>query len=171
MYITAIDFETAWYAPHSAIALGVTRILDGKVVDTTSWLFRPPGRRVYIRPDFIAIHGITPDQLEDKPDFFGVWHEIAPYLENTKMLLAHNARFDRNVLYATAEHYGINLPSFDWVCTVNVARSKWPDIENHKLNTVSKHLGIELNHHDAASDAHACANIYLRACEADTKAA
>ncbi|MDF3024853.1 MAG: polymerase epsilon subunit-like 3-5 exonuclease, partial [Alphaproteobacteria bacterium] len=60
---------------------------------------------------------------------------------------------------------------FDWVCTVNVARSKWPELANHKLNTVSKHLNIELNHHDAASDAHACANIYLRACEADIKAA
>ena len=166
MYVTAIDFETAWYQPQSAIALGITRIRDNEVVETKSWLFRPPGKRVYIRPDFIAIHGIRPEHLKDKPDFAGVWPEIAPYFETASMLLAHNASFDRNVLYATAEHYGITLPAFDWNCTVRIARQRWPELENHKLNTVSQHLGIELQHHDAASDAHACANIYLRAAKA-----
>lgn len=162
-YVTAIDFETAWYQPHSAIALGISRIHDGEVFETRSWLFRPPGRRVYIRPDFTAIHGIRPEELEDKPDFFDIWHEMAPYFENASMLLAHNAAFDRNVLYGTAEHYGITLPVFDWNCTVRISRATWPDIENHKLSTVCAHLGIPLNHHDAASDAHGCAQIYLRA--------
>lgn len=171
MYITAIDFETAWYQPHSSIALGISRILDGKVIETRSWLYRPPGRRVYIRPDFIAIHGIKPADLEDKPDFAGVWPEIAPYFESASMLLAHNAWFDKNVLYGTTQHYGIELPAFDWNCTVRIARTTWPDLENHKLNTVCAHLGIDLDHHDAASDAHGCANIYIRASEASKKAA
>ncbi|MBI1214613.1 MAG: hypothetical protein GC185_02200 [Alphaproteobacteria bacterium] len=164
--ITAIDFETAWYQPHSAIALGLSVIRGGVVTETRSWLFRPPGSRgrpAYIRPDFIAIHGIRPEDLEGKPDFSGVWPEIMPYLEQSRTLLAHNARFDRNVLYATADHYGINLPSFDWVCTVDVSRVTWPGLENHKLSTVCRHLDIPLDHHDAASDAHGCANIYLRA--------
>jgi DNA polymerase-3 subunit epsilon len=161
--VTAIDFETAWYQPHSAIAVGLSVIKDRMVTQTRSWLFRPPGRRVYIRPDFIAIHGIRPEDLEDKPDFEGVWPEIMPYLEQTGLLLAHNARFDRNVLYATADHYGINLPSFDWVCTVDVARATWPELDNHKLSTVCSHLEIPLNHHDAASDAQGCAHIYLKA--------
>lgn len=170
-YVTAIDFETAWYQPHSSIALGISRIKDGVVVETKSWMYRPPGRRIYIRPDFIAIHGIRPEHLEDKPDFSGVWEEIAPYLETASMLVAHNAWFDRNVLYGTAEHYGINLPAFDWNCTVRIARATWPDLENHKLNTVAAHLGIALNHHDAASDAEACANIYIKASGIREKAA
>jgi DNA polymerase-3 subunit epsilon len=166
MTLLAIDFETAWYQPHSAIALGVTRVQDGAVVETKSWLFRPPGDRIYIRRDFTAIHGITAADLTNKPHFPGVWPEMLPYFENAKILVAHNARFDRNVLYATAEHYGINLPAFDWVCTVNVARSVWPQLPNHKLPTVSGHLGIALDHHDPASDAEACARIYLGACAA-----
>jgi len=171
--ITAIDFETAWFRPHSAIAVGLSVIEDGAVVETRSWLFRPPGSRhkpVYIRPEFIDIHGIRPEDLEDKPDFSGVWPEIMPYVERTETFLAHNARFDRNVLYATADHYGITLPTFDWVCTVDVSRVTWPDLENHKLSTVCRHLGIPLDHHDAASDAHGCANIYLRASSLRSKA-
>ena len=170
-FVIAIDFETAWYRPHSAIALGITRIKDDKIYDSHSWLFRPPGNNIYIRPEFIDIHGIRPEHLRGKPNFEGIWPEIAPYFEDAQMLLAHYAPFDRNVLYSTAEHYGITLPAFDWVCTVNVSRVKWPDLENHKLNTVCKHLDIELNHHDAGSDAHACANIYLRALEMAEKAA
>lgn len=167
MYVTAIDFETAWYQPHSAIAVGISRIEDGKVIETRSWLFRPPGRRVYIRPNFIDIHGIRPEHLEDKPDFSGVWPEIAPYLESASMLVAHNAWFDRNVLYATADHYGITLPAYDWACTVRISKVKWPDIENHKLSTVCSHLGIPLKHHDPASDAHGCAQIYIEAAKLD----
>lgn len=163
MKIIALDFETAWYKAYSAIALGVSIIEDNEVIETKSWMFRPPGKRVYIRPDFIDIHGITPEQLKDKPTFLGVWPEIAPYLEDVDCVLAHNASFDRNVLYSTAEFYGINLPNLDWLCTVRISRATWPDIENHKLSTVCAHLGIPLNHHDAASDAHGCAQIYLRA--------
>jgi DNA polymerase III subunit epsilon len=170
MYVTAIDFETAYYAAHSSIALGISRIKDGQVIETRSWLFRPPGRSIYIRRDFIDIHGITAQDLIDKPHFDGVWPEMAPYFESATRLLAHNARFDRNVLYSTAEHYGINLPAFDWVCTVNVARAKWPDLENHKLPTVCRHLGIALNHHDPASDAQACANIYIHASRSEQPA-
>jgi DNA polymerase-3 subunit epsilon len=166
--ITAIDFETAWYRPHSAIALGLTRIEDGKIVETRSWLCRPPGKgRIYIRPEFIALHGITPERLAGKPEFPGVWPEIEPYFKDVDILLAHNARFDRNVLYSTAYHFNMELPAFNWVCTVDVSRVTWPDLENHKLSTVARHLEIPLNHHDAASDAEACANIYLRAMEVE----
>lgn len=164
MDILAIDFETAWYQANSAIALGLSRIRNNAVIETRSWLFRPPGDRIYIRRDFTDIHGITAADLNDKTHFPGVWPEMLPYFESAKILLAHNAAFDRNVLYATAEHYGINLPAFDWLCTVKISRATWPHLQNHKLPTVSGHLGIALDHHDAASDAEACARIYLGAC-------
>lgn len=129
-----------------------------------TWLCRRPKRiHALLPPSILKPHGTSPEDLEDKPDFEGIWPEVMPYLEQTDLLLAHNARFDRNVLYATADHYGINLPRFDWVCTVDVSRATWPHLVNHKLSTVCSHLEIPLNHHDAASDAHGCANIYLRA--------
>jgi DNA polymerase-3 subunit epsilon len=161
---TAIDFETAYYARDSAIALGLCVIENGAVIETRSWLFRPPGPRIYIRPDFIDIHGIRPEHLKDKPHFPGVWPEIAPYLQHTS-LLAHNAGFDRTVLHAVAKTYGLDLPRFTWSCTVNLSRVTWPGLQNHKLPTVAAHLNIPLLHHDPASDAEACARIFLRAGE------
>lgn len=164
MRTVAIDFETANYPRNSAIALGLSVIENDKIVETKSWLFRPPGTRIYIRPDFIDIHGIRPEHLKDKPDFSGIWaEEISEYLRYADTLIAHNAGFDRSVLYAVAEHYDIGLPAYSWKCTVNLSRVMWPGLFNHKLPTVCEHLGITLIHHDPASDAEAAAKIYLAA--------
>jgi DNA polymerase-3 subunit epsilon len=160
--VVALDFETANYPRDSAIALGISVIEDNTVKETRSWLFRPPGNSIYIRADFIKIHGIRPADLKDKPHFDGVWREIEPYLDNTDLLIAHNAGFDRSVLYGVADRYGIALPRYNWQCTVNIARRTWPQLVNHKLPTVCGHLGIQLKHHDPASDAEACSKIFLR---------
>ncbi len=159
--IVAIDFETANYPRESAIALGISVIEAGIVAETRSWLFRPPGNRIYIRPDFIDIHGIRPQDLKDKPWFDTLWPEMAAYMPEGATLIAHNAGFDRTVLHAVAAHYGIALPHYQWKCTVNISRAQWPGLMNHKLPTVSAHLGIALRHHDPASDAEASARIYL----------
>lgn len=48
------------------------------------------------------------------------------------------------------------------LCTVRTSKTLFPEFENHKLNTVSKKLGISLdNHHNALDDSLACANILL----------
>lgn len=44
--------------------------------------------------------------------------------------------------------------------TLSLARKNLKALPNHKLNTVADHYGIELDHHDALSDARACALIY-----------
>ncbi len=49
-------------------------------------------------------------------------------------------------------HYG---------CTVQLSRKAFEGLTNYKLNTVAEALGFPLNHHDALSDALACANIML----------
>jgi DNA polymerase-3 subunit epsilon len=159
--VVALDFETANYPRNSAIALGISIVQDNVIAERKAWLFRPPGNSIYIRPDFIAIHGIRPADLRDKPHFPGIWPELEACLEGADLLIAHNAGFDRSVLYGATQHYGIDLPRYNWQCTVNIARTAWPHLPNHKLPTVCKHLGIELKHHDPASDAAACARIFL----------
>jgi DNA polymerase-3 subunit epsilon len=159
--VVALDFETANYPRDSAIALGISIIQDNVITERKSWLFRPPGNSIYIRPDFIKIHGIRPADLKDKPRFQGVWSEVEALIKGADLLIAHNAGFDRSVLYGVTQHYNIELPRYNWQCTVNIARAAWPHLPNHKLPTVCEHLGIELKHHDPASDAEACARIFL----------
>ena len=156
--IVAIDFETANYNAHSAIAVGIAVIEGREIIADKSWLIRPP--RMSFTPAFIDIHGIHPEDVKDKPQFPDIWNELEPYLQGAKMV-AHNAMFDRRVLEATAQHYEIILPSMEWICTVQISRRRWPDLPRHKLNIVCEHLQIPLNHHDAGSDALAAAKIYL----------
>ena len=64
-------------------------------------------------------------------------------------------------------------PTFDalpglnasYACTVEISRKVWPDLPNHKLDTVAGHLGFTFRHHQALDDARACARIVCAAAE------
>lgn len=76
----------------------------------------------------------------------------------------HNASFDCSVLRYTLDAAGLAYPDLDYHCTYRLAK-KTLLLPNHKLNTVSQHFGIQLEHHQAESDAKAAALIALRLCE------
>ena len=70
--------------------------------------------------------------------------------------------FDMRVLASCLRAYGIVWkPSASYACTCSMGRKCYPDLPNHKLNTMCSHLQISLNHHDAASDSHACAELLV----------
>ncbi|TDB38032.1 MAG: exonuclease [Actinobacteria bacterium] len=154
----AIDFETATASRDSACALGIAVIEDGAVAATASWLMRPPGNRY--DPRNIGVHGITPSQTLLAPSYAELYGSIEPFLAG-RHVLAHSASFDVSVLRAVHDHYRIPLPNTHYACSVALARRAFPYLHNHKLPTVCDHCGIELQHHDAASDAIACARIAL----------
>ena len=160
MNFTAIDFETANYSRASACALGITVVRDYEIVESKAWLICPP--KLYFRPDFIDIHGITPDDVRNKPKWNELWPEISKYISG-QMLVAHNAPFDISVMKAMLDEYGISHPSYSHFCSCKLSRRVWPALSNHRLNTVSEHLSIALKHHDAYDDAAACAQIILHA--------
>lgn len=159
-----LDFETANYDAASAIALGLCAVdTAGEIVFKQSWLMRPEGK-LFIRRDFIDIHGITPDMVRDAPTFRDLWPVFSPWFDEAPLLVAHNAGFDRRVLYGTMTRAELVTPDKNWLCTVQLSRRSWPGLYNHKLSTVSQHIGFDLNHHDAGSDSEACAHI-LRAAD------
>lgn len=158
MDFAAIDFETATAQRDSACSVAVVEIKDGRLKESFSALIRPPENRYN---EFnIGIHGITPADTASAPDFAGIWPELATHLEN-RIVVAHNARFDMGVLSACLTAAGLRAPSFSYADTVAIARRAWPDLRNHKLDTVSAFLGITFRHHDALEDARACAAIPL----------
>lgn len=154
----AIDFETATREANSACALGLAIVTGGRVTRTESWLIQPPFNEYEYRNTLI--HGLGPSDTELAPDFAEVWWELAPLLA-AGPLLAHNAAFDIRVLRALIASYELVTPAYDYACTVSLARKAFPELINHKLNTVCDHCGIVLMHHDAASDAAACACVAL----------
>jgi len=159
MNFIAIDFETANGDPISACALGVIVVQNGRIVKEKSYLLKPYNN--WFSKYNVAVHGITHDRVKDAPRFGDIWHEIAPDIENAEFIVAHNAGFDMNVLRKCLMFADIagRLPGS--VCTVQLSKKKLPELHNHKLNTLAEHFGIQLNHHEALSDARAAALIML----------
>ena len=154
--VVALDFETSDKYADSACALGMSRMEDGRVVDNWYSLIRPPRSTVY----FTEIHGLTWDMLKDQPTFAELWPQIASFLRGAELLVAHNASFDRRVLLGCCRAFGIEAPDIPFACTVKGSR-RGLRLPHHRLNDVCAYLGLELDHHNAASDAQAAAGIYL----------
>ncbi|MBM2835364.1 MAG: polymerase epsilon subunit (3'-5' exonuclease) [Candidatus Brocadiaceae bacterium] len=162
MNLVAIDFETA-NAKHSiACALGIAMVEDGRIIKRASWLIRP--RELYFNYYNTYIHGITKEDVKDKPQFNELWNEFRPFLEG-KTVIAHNAGFDIGVLRQLLDESGIPYPELQYFCTRVLAKKVWPTLNSYRLNMISAHLGISLKHHDAEEDAVACAEISLRCCD------
>jgi DNA polymerase-3 subunit epsilon len=154
----AIDFETANNARDSACAVGVVIVEHGCIVDRLVELIRPPSRSFL----FTHIHGLSWEDVKAAQCFDAVWLRLAHKLAGVEFLAAHNAPFDKGVLGACCETYGLAAPQLPFVCTVQLARAQWA-IRPTRLPDVCKHLGIDLQHHQADSDAEACARIVMAA--------
>jgi DNA polymerase-3 subunit epsilon len=154
----AIDFETADHGRDSACAVGLVRVSKGSIVSKEVHLVRPP-RSSFV---FTYIHGIGWEHVREKPTFGELWPVLREALKGADFLAAHNAPFDKGVLKACCGAAGLPAPEHRFVCTVQLARRVW-GVRPTTLPAVCRHLGLSLNHHEALSDAEACANIVLAA--------
>lgn len=158
MDFVAIDFETANSQRTSACSLGITVIKNNEVVEEKYWLIKP--YPFIFDPRNIIIHGIRAEDVINEKEFNEIWDEIKPYLENN-LVIAHNASFDFSVLRKTLDLYGLEYPNLSYCCTLVASKIFYRYLNNHKLNTVNKHLDYKFNHHHASEDATAAANILI----------
>ena len=149
---TAIDFETAQWSPSSICQVGLVRVEDGKTVHTVERLIRPPNNTYFYKN--IEVHKIRPEDTEDAPTFDVVWHEEMKHYIQDEVVVAHSAGFDVGCLRNTLAYYDEVQPDFEVRCTRMIYR--------RGLAYLSKKYKIPLNHHNALSDANACAQLYLK---------
>ena len=154
----AIDFETANYSPDSACAIGLVVVKDSRIVRREHYLIRPTDRQFV----FTYLHGITWDDVRDAPTFAELWPTLRELITGIDFLAAHNASFDRRVLNSCCEMHRLPQPALPFVCTMRLARAFW-SVYPTKLPDVCRHLKIPLKHHQADSDAEACARIVMAA--------
>jgi DNA polymerase-3 subunit epsilon len=154
----ALDFETADQGRDSACALAIVRVEGSRITAREHRLIRPPRREF----EFTHIHGISWRDVMDQPTFAPVWRSIRPLLDGAEFIAAHGASFDRGVLDACCSDARVVPPALRFECTVQLARKCW-NLHPTRLPDVCRHLGISLNHHNALSDAEACAQIVIAA--------
>lgn len=147
---TAIDFETAQGKRWSICQVGLVRVENQIITEQLSILVQPPNN--YYWNNFIDIHGITPELTADAPTFDKIWHHIEPFIKNQNVVAHNGFAFDFHCLKQTLEYYGISSPEFTGYCTYR--------IYGNNLALLCGEHNIPLNHHDALSDARACAELF-----------
>ena len=82
----AIDFEIANYNKNSACQVGLVRFENGIEVDSVVSLIKTYDS--YFVPEFIDdVHGITYQDVKNKPSFSEVWNNIVlPFINKKKFL-------------------------------------------------------------------------------------
>lgn len=160
MNFVAIDFETANEKLSSSCAIGIAVVRDSKIVETKHFFIQPPDLKFNLIN--YTVHGIRKEDVEDKLKFGDLWESIKAYFEGAPVI-AHNASFDMSVLRQTLDQYQIPYPEINYACTLVISKKVWPDQLSYKLDGLSSMLQIKLNHHNAESDAIACALIAIKA--------
>ena len=162
----AIDYETANGDYLSACALGVTFVEKGNVLETIQTFIKPPAEFSSFDPFNMMIHKIGPGQVKDAPSFEIVWEAIAKFhSKNNVPFVCHYSGFDIRVTEALLKYYEITFTEISFYDTFSMAKKIWPQFSNHKLDTLANEFKIKLNHHNAGSDAEACALIALKQIE------
>lgn len=92
---------------------------------------------------------------------------MKPFLED-KTVVVHNASFDMYALRDAFNEYGIDYPTFDYFCTLRIARQLIKGCYSYSLNVVLVYLGIKFEgHHKADNDSLGCAELLLKFLEID----
>ena len=152
------DVETPNHMNNSISAIGVTVVEDGKICGDFYTLVDPEAEFDYFN---VALTGITPEMVRGKPNFEQLWEHLEPVMSGG-LLIAHNAPFDMSVLAKCIRRYCLDWDDkVPYACTCRMGRRYYPELPNHKLNTLCAYLGIDLDHHNAGSDSFACASVLL----------
>lgn len=155
----AIDFETANWNPSSACSVGIVAVKELQIIKTDHFLIKPPTKN--FNEVNVRINGIDYNMVKDSGSFADIYPRILEYINNTRVVMAHNASFDMNVLYECVEYYQLESPDFIYIDTINFSIPMKCDCGN-SLEDCANYFDINLSeHHNALCDAKACAAIAI----------
>lgn len=153
-----IDVETACSRVSSICQIGIVGFRNGQVDFEFESLVDP---RDEFDPFNVNIHGIDRHHVKGQPDFAAIHPVLSRHLSD-RITVSHST-FDRGALSSACQISRSPEISTRWLDSLSVARRAWPDLTSHRLNVLASHLGIELKHHDALSDARAAGLVVVRA--------
>jgi DNA polymerase-3 subunit epsilon len=176
-----LDLETTGLSltRDRVVSVAAFRIVEGRILlgDAFNSLVEP-GRSISTAS--IKIHGIVPSMVARAPGFTDVFDQFLRYL-GTDILVGYHVWFDLHFLNAFMQH-SFGFPLQNLVLDAHALSKKvgFPTHSrsyplksngNHNLDSVAKHLGIEIHErHTAMGDALATAMLFQRILTAVEKA-
>ncbi len=156
----AFDTETSGAYPvgHDVVEFGAIKWFKGQEIGRQQWLFKP---REPMTDFIIGIHGISNEMVANAPLISEHIVEIRDFFKDA-VVMAHHAPFDLGFMAIEFEKAGLSLPSEPALCTSLLSRKWIHGVENHRLQTLVKALGIDGGQaHRAYDDAKACLQVGL----------
>jgi len=165
----ALDAEATGLEPskgHRIVEIGCVEMINHRLTGNRYHQYFNPGREIDAWA--IEIHGITNEQLADKPKFADMAGDFLGFVEGAELII-HNAPFD--VGFINNELQLMNgkrtAPRIEEVCTVidslKLAREKHPGLKNN-LDSLCKRYNVDDSSrmlHGALLDAEILADVYL----------
>ncbi|MEL4204118.1 DNA polymerase III subunit epsilon [Plesiomonas shigelloides] len=169
--IVVLDTETTGmnklgvhYEGHKIIEIGAVEIVNRRLTGRHFHVYIKPDRLV--DPEAIAVHGITDEFLQDKPEFAAVADEFINFIRGAELVI-HNAPFDIGFMDYEFELLNRGLAKTETFCritdTLAMARKIFPGKRNN-LDALCDRYGIDNSHrtlHGALLDAEILADVYL----------
>ena len=161
-----LDTETTGMpleAGHRIIEIGAVEIVDRRMTGNHYQTYLNPKRS--IDPGSIAVHGITNDDVADKPEFKEVMQEFLSFIQDTELLI-HNAPFDTAFINHEFSLAGYEKKIED-LCeikdTLPIARKTHPGKRN-SLDALCSRYNVDKSNrelHGALIDAKLLGQVYL----------
>ncbi|QDI90269.1 PolC-type DNA polymerase III [Salicibibacter halophilus] len=141
------------------IELAAVKVANGEIVDRFESFAQP---HVPLPAKITELTGITDEMLTDAPEVSDVLQQFADFAGDAGFV-AHNASFDIGFINAGYKKEGWPEVEQPVVDTLELARFLYPNMKNHRLNTLCKAFDIELvSHHRAIYDTEATAYLFIK---------
>lgn len=160
---TVFDIETTGFSRFNdrIIEIGAVRYEDGNIVGEFSEFVYPERT---LPEKIIELTGITDAMLKDAPTIDQVLLRFLTFAKDS-IFVAHNADFDIGFIVENAKKLNLDFQPV-YIDTLGLARALHPEYKNHKLDTLTKNLNVNLfNHHRASDDARATGIVFLKLIE------
>lgn len=160
---TVLDIETTGLYPQRGariVEIGAIAVREGAIMEEFSSLINC---QCEIPQRVQRIHGITNDALAGQPLIEEVLTRFMDFVADS-ILVAHNAKFDIKFLRYELSRMGRRLSNRS-ICTLKLSKKRFPELPNHKLGTVARHVLGEvppdLHLHRALDDARLTARVWV----------
>ena len=153
-----VDVETACSRVSSICHIGIVGFRNGIEMFAYETLVDPCDE---FSPFNTRIHGISYDHVFGQPTF-GHIHAIVDGHLSGRTTVAHSF-FDKGALAAACHMHRREMIETTWLDSVRVAKRAWPHLPSHRLNVLTRFLGVRHKHHDALSDARAAGMVIVKA--------
>lgn len=153
-----LDTETngLWGDDCEMVEVGTVLVGGGELHDRWTSLVRT---HLPLRRGIRRLTGITQAMVDGAPELQTVVGLLAPLLEG-RVLVAHNAPFDRRVLRQAFDRCGLEWPRPPILCTAALARVLLPLVRERRLQALASSLDIDAPvAHRALADAETCARV------------